>query len=262
MTPAPRTAELAERAETLLRLHHQDAPVILPTAWDVWSARLIADAGFEALTVGSHPLADSLGAADGEAMSLAQALEAVSRITAAVDIPVSADLESGYDTPPTELVERALVAGVVGLNIEDTVHSRGSMRAPEEHADYLAGIRRAADDAGVPLVINGRTDVYKHAQDFEDPLAATLHRLRLMEQAGADSLYPVGLPSEEVLITILDEVSTPVNVTAHPEQGAIPDGLGLARLGELGVSRISFGPLLQKTLTEKAEGVLAGWTGR
>ncbi|GAA1171553.1 isocitrate lyase/PEP mutase family protein [Nesterenkonia xinjiangensis] len=259
MTPAPSTAELAARADTLLNLHHRQAPVVLPTAWDVWSARFIEEAGFEALTVGSHPLADSLGAADGEAMSLEQALEAIARITAGVDIPVSADLESGYDTPPAELVERTLAAGVVGINIEDVVHSRGAMRSAQEHADYLAGIRQAADQAGVHLVINGRTDVYKHTGDFKDPLSETLHRLHRMEEAGVDSLYPVGLPSEEVLSTILAEIRTPLNVTAHPEQGAVPDGLGLARLTELGVSRVSFGPLLQMTLAEKASGVLDGW---
>lgn len=255
-----RTA-LAARAQTLLDLHHRHAPVVLPTAWDVWSARQIADAGFAALTVGSHPVADSLGAGDGEQMSLGQALEAIARITAAVDLPVSADLESGYDTAPDELVHRTLEAGVVGINIEDTVHSRGAMRSPQEHADYIAGIRQAAQETGVHLVINARTDVYKHAEDFADPLAETLHRLALLEQAGADSLYPVGLPSEEVLTTILEAVTTPVNVTAHPQRGAIPDGLGLERLTALGVSRVSFGPLLQAALGEHAQQLLSGWTG-
>ncbi|GAA3050769.1 MULTISPECIES: isocitrate lyase/phosphoenolpyruvate mutase family protein [Actinomycetes] len=257
----PRTA-LAARAQTLLDLHHQHAPVVLPTAWDVWSARQIAEAGFAALTVGSHPLADSLGAGDGEQMSLAQALAAIARITGAVDLPVSADLESGYDTPAGELVERTLEAGVAGINIEDTVHSRGAMRSAEEHADYIAAIRQAADAAGVHLVINARTDVYKHAGDFADPLAETLHRLALLEQAGADSLYPVGLPSEDVLTAILEAVDTPVNVTAHPQRGAIPDGLGLERLTALGVSRVSFGPLLQVVLGEHAQQLLAGWGGR
>ncbi len=258
-TPVFDTATLRARAETLLQLHHRDAPVVLPTAWDVWSARLIADAGFDALTVGSHPLADSLGAADGEGMTLDQALEAIARITGAVDVPVSADLESGYDTDPAALVEKVLAAGVVGINIEDTVHSRGQMRGGQEHADYIARIRRAAEAAGVHLVINGRADVYKHAHDFADPLAETLHRLSLLEQAGADSLYPVGLPSEQVLTTILEQVSTPLNVTAHPERGAIPEGLALPRLAELGVSRISFGPLLQMALGEQAAQLLGRW---
>lgn len=253
------TAVLSAKAKTLLELHHSHTPVVLPTAWDAWSAKLIESAGYSALTVGSHPLADSLGAADGEVMTLSQALKAIARITAAVDIPVSADLESGYDTEAAELVERTLEAGVVGINIEDTVHSRGSMRSPQEHADYIAAIRAAAEDAGVHLVINARTDVYKHAEDFADPLAETIHRLNLLEAAGADSLYPVGLPNTEVLTSILEAVSTPVNVTAHPQHGAIPDQLSLEELTGLGVSRVSFGPLLQAALSEEANTLLNAW---
>src|SRR5699024_12479921 len=84
---------LAERAFTLLQGHHQDEPLVLPTVWDVWSARAMVDVGFNALSIGSHPLADSLGHADWEAMTLEQALEGISRITSAVNVTVSADLE-------------------------------------------------------------------------------------------------------------------------------------------------------------------------
>lgn len=250
---------LAERAEELLRLHRPGNPVVLPTVWDVWSAQSVVDAGFPALTVGSHPLADSLGQADGEAMTLDQAFEGISRITGSVEVPVSADLESGYDTPAAELVERALGAGVVGINIEDTVHSVGRLRSAQEHADYIAGLRQSADDAGVHLVINGRTDVFASADAFENPLAEAIHRLQLLEQAGADSLYPVKVPDTATLEAILAAVSTPLNVTAHPLNGAIPEGLSLQRLAELGVARVSFGPLLQAALSEQITQLVAPW---
>ncbi|MGP9536649.1 isocitrate lyase/PEP mutase family protein [Brachybacterium sp. AOP43-C2-M15] len=250
---------LSERAESLLALHHRSTPVVLPTVWDAWSARAAVSAGFEALTIGSHPLADSVGAGDGEDMSLDEALAGIARITGAVDVPVSADVESGYDTEPAELVERVLEAGAVGVNVEDTVHSQGRLRGAQEHADYIAGIRRAADEAGVHLVVNGRTDVFKTEERIPDRLAEAITRLNLLEAAGADSLYPVGVPDVATLTALLAAVDTPLNVTAHPVTGSIPEGLDLARLTELGVRRVSFGPLLQMALADHLDEVTKAW---
>jgi 2-methylisocitrate lyase-like PEP mutase family enzyme len=168
-------------------------------------------------------------------------------------------MESGYDTAPAELVERVLEAGAVGVNVEDTVHSQGRLRGAQEHADYIAGIRSAADEAGVHLVINGRTDVFATDEQIPDRLAEAITRLTLLESAGADSLYPVRVPDVATLEALLAAVSTPLNVTAHPLGGAIPDGLDLARLTELGVRRVSFGPLLQAVLGEHVGEVTKAW---
>ena len=176
-----------------------------------------------------------------------------------MDVPVSADMESGYDTAPAELVERLLEAGAVGVNIEDTVHSQGRLRGAQEHADYIAGIRAAADGAGVHLVINGRTDAFKAEEEIPDRLAEAITRLNLLEEAGADSLYPVGVPDTATLEALLAAVNTPLNVTAHPVKGAIPDGLDLARLTELGVRRVSYGPLLQAALADHLDEVTTAW---
>ena len=154
-------ADIASKAHQLLELHHAGTTLVLPTVWDAWSARTVVDAGFAALSIGSHPLADSRGQKDNEGMTLDDALDGISRITAAVEVPVSADVESGYGTPAAELVERVLAAGAVGINVEDTVHSEGRMRSSEEHAEYIGALRAAADEAGVELVINARTDVYE-----------------------------------------------------------------------------------------------------
>lgn len=249
-----------ERAQLLLDLHHQDKPVILPTVWDVWSAETCVANGFSALTIGSHPVADSLGHADGEAMELSDVLAVVQRITEVVDVPVSVDLESGYDTPAEELVHRTLEAGAVGINIEDTVHSLGEMRSPEEHGDYIAAIRAAADATDTHLVINGRTDAFTTDEDPEAQLENALTRLRLLEAAGADSLYPVKVPSRAILERILGAVNTPLNVTAHPVNGAVPEGLSLQEITQLGVKRVSFGPLLQRSLTDSMAEILRPWT--
>ena len=135
---------LPPRATRLLELHHTGTTLVLPNVWDAWSARAVADAGFAALSIGSHPLADSRGQGDNEDMSLDDALDGVRRICSAVpDAPVTADMEAGYGATPAELVERLLEAGAVGLNIEDTVHSEGGrMRSVAEHADYIGGCAR------------------------------------------------------------------------------------------------------------------------
>lgn len=251
--------DLAARASRLLALHHAGTTLVLPTAWDAWSARAVVDAGFEALTIGSHPLADSRGQSDNEGMTLADALDSAARITAAVDVPVSLDVESGYGTPPAELVDRVLAAGVVGINVEDTVHGEdGRLRAPEEHAEYIGGLREAADAAGVELVINARTDVFlKPEGTFDDPMAEAIRRLRLCEEAGSRCSYPVKAPGAEGLRTLLAELSGPINEIAHPVDGSAAGSLD--ELRALGVHRVSFGPFLQRALTPSLTELIAPW---
>ena len=251
--------DVGARARELAALHSTGDLVVLPTVWDVWSARTAAGCGFHGLTVGSHPVADSLGRADGEQMDFGEYLGVVRRIAAAVDIPVSADVESGYGLPPAELLSRVLEAGAVGANIEDVVHREdGRVRDRREHADYIAGVRQAADEAGVPFVINGRTDAVRLGEDvFPDPLAEAAERIVLMERAGARSVYPVGLTSADQVTRLVGAVSVPVNVTAHPVKG---HGAGdLATLKNLGVRRVSFGPLWQMWLGMVSSDQLAAW---
>ncbi|WP_072313522.1 isocitrate lyase/PEP mutase family protein [Agrococcus sp. Marseille-P2731] len=250
-------SDLTSKATALLRMH--DELVVLPTVWDAWSARAVVDAGFAAISVGSHPLAESRGQGDNEQMALDEALEGVARIAAAVEVPVSADLESGYGTPAAELIDRLLSAGAVGLNIEDTVHAEGRMREPQEHADYIADMRAAADAAGVEVVINARTDAFARPQLLAgaDPLEQAIMRMELCEQAGARSLYPVMPPSAEALAAILERVTLPVNVTAHPISGAVVGDLAAIRAS--GARRVTFGPLLQAALTDTIDELVRAW---
>ncbi|HST65217.1 MAG TPA: isocitrate lyase/phosphoenolpyruvate mutase family protein [Mycobacteriales bacterium] len=250
--------DLAARASELLRLHHTGSTLVLPTVWDAWSARTVVAAGFPALTIGSHPLADSRGQRDNEGMTLDDALDGIRRITAAVEVPVSADVESGYDTPAAELVERVLDAGAVGINVEDTVHSQKRLRDVQEHADYIGAIRAAADAAGVELVINARTDAFiGSTQKFDDPLAEAIRRLQACEAAGSRCSYPVRAPDAAALRTLIAELDGPVNTTAHPVKGA-PAG-SFEELKAIGVQRITFGPLLQAALTEKVTELVTPW---
>jgi 2-methylisocitrate lyase-like PEP mutase family enzyme len=246
---------LQERAQALLALHQPGNPVILPTVWDAWSAKLAVDAGFDALTVGSHPLADSIGKSDQEGMTFDDVLTRVKQITAAVDVPISVDIESGYGESPTRLITGLLDAGAVGLNIEDTVHSEGGrLRSSSEHAELVGALRKAADSAGVHVVINARTDLlFRQDGDEADRVDRAIARLTEAAGAGADVLYPIGLHDPDTLRRLAAELPLPINAVALPDQ-ADP-----ASFGPLGVARISFGPFLQYALAERAKELLARW---
>ena len=259
MSAEPGKTSPAERAAALLQLHQPGNPVILPTIWDAWSARLATDGGFVALTVGSHPLADSIGKPDGEGMSFEDVLTRVAQITAAVDVPVSVDIESGYGLPAARLIEGLLSVGAVGLNIEDTVHSEGKrLRSAGEHAELVGELRSAADAAGVHVVINARTDLFLRSDgpqegDESDRIDRAVARLTEAAAAGADVLYPVGRHDPETLRRLASELPLPINAIA------LPDSDDPASFGPLGVGRISFGPFLQAALGVRAKELLARW---
>jgi 2-methylisocitrate lyase-like PEP mutase family enzyme len=247
---------LSDRAATLLELHQPGNPVVLPTVWDAWSARLAVDAGFGALTVGSHPVADSIGKKDNEGMTFDDLLTRVTQITDAVEVPVSVDIESGYGEPPDRLIEGLLGAGAVGLNIEDTVHKEdGRLRSAAEHAELVAALRSAADAAGVHVVINARTDLFiRQDGDEADRVDRAIARLTEAVNAGADVLYPVGRHDPDTMRRLAAELPLPINAIALPDQD------DPASFGPLGVGRISFGPFLQRALSARANEMLARWS--
>ncbi|RDH80513.1 isocitrate lyase/phosphoenolpyruvate mutase family protein [Mycolicibacterium moriokaense] len=250
------THVLRERAAALLGLHQPGNPVVLPTVWDAWSANLAVDAGFAALTLGSHPVADSIGRADNEGMTFDELLTRVGQITDAVDVPVSVDIESGYGETPARLIDGLLDAGAVGLNIEDTVHGEGGrLRSSAEHAALVGALRAAADAADVHVVINARTDLFlRQDGDEADRVERAIARLVECAEAGADVLYPVGRHQPDTLRRLTSELPLPVNAIAMPDQ-ADP-----ASFGPLGVARISFGPFLQAALAGHAKEILARWS--
>ncbi|GAB3229285.1 isocitrate lyase/PEP mutase family protein [Mycolicibacterium hippocampi] len=247
--------ELKGRATALLELHQPGNPVILPTVWDAWSARLAVDAGFAALTVGSHPVADSVGKPDNEGMTFDDVLTRVGQITAAVDVPISVDIESGYAETPARLIEGLLSVGAVGLNIEDTVHSEsGRLRSADEHAELVWGLRAAADASGVRVVVNARTDLFlRQDGDESDRVDRAIARLRQAADAGADVLYPVGRHQPEILQRLTSELPLPVNAIGVPDQD------DPASFGPLGVARVSFGPFFQAALAARGKEILARW---
>ena len=246
---------LADKATTLLELHKPGNPVILPTWWDACSANLAVSAGFTALTVGSHPVSDSIGKPDNEGITFDELLARIVQITDAVDVPISVDIEAGYGEDPKRLIEGLIAAGAVGLNIEDTVHSEGGrLREAQEHADFVGALRAASDATDVHMVINARTDVLlKKIGDEGDRLDRAIDRMKLAADAGADVLYPVGFHTDDDQKRLTSELPLPVNAIGHAANS------DKASFGPLGVARVSFGPTWQMVLGEQATEVLNRW---
>lgn len=245
-------------ARQFTEAHASGRILVLPTVWDVWSARLSVDAGFTGLTIGSHPVADAIGSQDGENMNFDHYLDITRAIVNAVDVPISVDVESGYGLEPAELLEKVAETGAVGMNIEDVLHGEGGrMRSRDEHAAYIAGVREAADAKDLALVINGRTDAIKRGtQDFEDPEAEAIERMKLMVEAGARAVYPVGVSDHAQIKRLVAASTVPLNVTTTPVANQPAD---LATLTDLGVRRVTWGPKWQGEATELLKKSVAHW---
>jgi 2-methylisocitrate lyase-like PEP mutase family enzyme len=223
-------------------LHTPGDPLLLPNAWDVASAVTIANAGAKAIATTSAGVAWSLGVPDGADLGADRLATVIERITAAVAVPVSADIEAGYGDV-ADTVTAVIQAGAVGVNIED--RSGGVMFAPDEQADRLAEARSAADKLGAPLWINARTDVYLAGiGPAERRLESTLERAAAY--TAADSLFVPGLID-------LDAIA---EIVAGPLPVAVMAWAGAPTVGEFtsaGVVRISLG----SAITQAAYAVAA-----
>jgi 2-methylisocitrate lyase-like PEP mutase family enzyme len=250
-----------ERANTFKALHVPGRPLILFNIWDVGSAKAVAAGGARALATGSWSVAAANGFPDGEQIPLDLCIANLRRIVDAVNLPVSLDLESGYGADPAAVGEtfaRAVQAGAIGCNIEDSFPDSGSLRETADQVARLRAARVAADGLGVPAFLNARTDVFLRAgpdRHDESMAAAALERGRAYADAGADGLFVPGVASERLIGLLVEGSRLPVNLMAG---AATPP---TARLAELGVARISHGPgpyrQAMRALEEAARAVLA-----
>jgi 2-methylisocitrate lyase-like PEP mutase family enzyme len=239
--------DLQDAATRLRELHHRPEPLVLPNAWDAASARVVVDAGFPVVATTSVGVAASLGWADGEQTPPDEMFWAIGRIARAVDAPVTADIESGYGLSPEVIVRRLLAAGAVGCNLEDTDHTAGrTLRDAERQAERLAAVKRAAQAAGVDIVVNARTDVFlRQLADTKLPIEEAIRRGRLYLEAGADCIFPIGAGDEGAIAALVDGIPAPINVIA-----GFHGAPGQARLRQLGVKRISFAGRLFRAMLE------------
>lgn len=230
-----------EKARLFISLHKPGEPLILFNAWDPGSAKVVAEAGAQAIATGSWSVAAAFGFDDGEALPFDLALANLKRIAAAVSLPVTVDLEGGYGRTPAEVAEtasRAIEAGAIGCNLEDQVVGGDGLYAIDDHCERLEAVRKAASKADVPFFINARTDLFLKAPPEEHGglVKAALDRGRAYAEAGASGLFVPGLADEALIATVCSKTPLPVNIMA------MPNTLPAKRLAQLGVARISHGP--------------------
>lgn len=222
-------ATQAEKAEVFRALHRGPEVLVLPNAWDCVSARIVEEAGFPAIATSSAGVANALGYPDGQRIPAGDMLAAVQRIAGCVRVPVSADLEAGYqDIAAT--AAGLVAAGAIGLNLEDAGGD------PAQLAGRLATVRRVGRDLGVNVVINARTDLY--LDNIGDPASRfgrACERLQSYIAAGADCVFVPGVSDEDTIRRFVETLRSPLNVLAVAGTPPIP------RLKELGVARVSLG---------------------
>ncbi|MBR7836241.1 isocitrate lyase/phosphoenolpyruvate mutase family protein [Actinospica durhamensis] len=221
-------------------LHVPGAPLALANAWDVASARIVAATGASAVATTSAGVAWGLGAADGDHLARDPMLDLVRRVAAAVDVPVSADIESGFGATAAQVGETVglvLAAGAVGVNIEDSRRDgTATLRSVDEQAERLAAARAAADLAGIPLYLNARVDVFLSRIGPESGrLDETLARAAAYLDAGASGVFVPGVCAPELIAALTAGIDAPVNVLVQPGTPSV------AELARLGVARVSLG---------------------
>jgi 2-methylisocitrate lyase-like PEP mutase family enzyme len=234
------TITLNAKADAFRNMHHAPPMLILPNAWDAVTARLFVKAGARAIATTSAGIAATLGYADGQNVPWELMVEAFARIARVVDVPVTADIESGYADSSKgvgESIRAVIKAGAVGVNLEDSTGDPSQpLFALEQQIERIQAAREAADNANVPVVINARTDVYlANVGDVASRFGETLRRLNAYREAGADCLFVPGVTDIPTLTQLVHSVPGPLNVLAGPGMPLVAD------LQRIGIARLSVG---------------------
>ncbi|MGW2398877.1 isocitrate lyase/PEP mutase family protein [Kitasatospora sp. NPDC001664] len=242
---------LLDKARVFRSLHVPGRPLVLPNAWDVASALLVARAGARAIATTSAGVAWSLGAPDGGRLERGPALAAIARIASATDLPVTADIERGYAEEPEGVhrtVTGVLEAGAVGINLEDT------LRPVAEQTERIAAAREAADTAGIPLYLNARIDTHRLPPGAAR-LDETVRRAHAYTAAGADGVFVLSALDADELRSLVGAVDVPVNVLTGPGTLTVPE------YAAAGAARVSAGSSIAEaaySLAERAARELLG----
>ncbi|CAA9437908.1 MAG: Carboxyvinyl-carboxyphosphonate phosphorylmutase [uncultured Rubrobacteraceae bacterium] len=241
------------KAERLRRLHQGEAVLVLPNAWDASNARVFEGCGFSAVATTSAGIAWALGYPDGERLGRDEMAEVTARVAAAVSVPVTADVEAGYGATPEAAAEtaRAVIGvGAVGLNLEDSVDPTppgpaapsGGGNGPSPllelgaQLEKIRAVVEAGRKAGVPLVVNARTDLYwRSVGEPGRRFGEAVRRANAFLETGADCVFVPGVRDPGTIAALAREIAGPLNVLAGP--GVPP----VAELAGLGVKRVSVG---------------------
>lgn len=244
--------------EHFKQLHNQPEPLLLGNSWNAHSAQLFEKMGFKAVATSSAAVANAMGYEDGEKIPFSQLLLIAETIGSKVKLPLTVDLETGYGKDETEIVdniEKLSAAGVVGINIEDSV--RGSSREIVPVADFsrkLEKIRSGLTQRNINLFINARTDGF--LLGLPDPVAETKVRMEAYKQAGADGIFAPCIVKEEDIRQVAEATTLPLNVMAMPGLPAFD------KLATLGVKRISMGNGLYSYMHKQLEKTITAITDK
>ena len=235
-----------EKAKQFYSLHHSGRLLILPNIWDCLGANLLESLHYPAIATASASVAFTNGYDDGQRISFDSVLVLLKKIVRSVNIPVSADIESGFaenDQQLEENVRQLLASGIVGINIEDVDKKTDSILPADIQCEKIKLIKKISEEVGVPLFINARADVYLRGKNFDTPeskFEEALKRGRAYKAAGADCFYPIAMTRQEDIKRMVEQLQMPVNVITIP---GIPE---LNILSEMGVARVSLGPSFLK----------------
>ncbi len=222
---------MSDKTQTFASLHQPGHPLILFNVWDAGSAVAVAKAGAKALATGSWGVAGAHGLADQEKLSLALAVANAARIVAVTTLPVSVDLEAGYDDPRAS-AQAMVDVGVVGINLEDRIIGQSGLYSIAEQS------KRIAAAAATGVFVNARTDLFiKAPVASHDPalVQQALERAKAYAEAGAQSFFAPFLVDSELIAQLCAGSPLPVNILVRP------GGPTHAQMAALGVGRISYG---------------------
>jgi 2-methylisocitrate lyase-like PEP mutase family enzyme len=230
--------------DTFYQAHHQSKPLLIANAWNVKSALIIQNAGYDAIATSSGAIADSLGYKDGEVIPFSELLYIIKRIKACTTIPLSVDLERGYAKEMetlTDNIQHLIDHGVAGINIEDA-------EGEERYLQKLICIKEYLHQTNQELFINARTDAF--LLKLPSPLETTLARIKRYKDAGVDGVFVTGIQDTAIISEICSSTDLPVNVVGVAKLSSIE------ALAECGVRRISMAGLLYNATYSKMNGMV------
>ncbi len=241
-SPADVIAAGNEKARRLRQLIQADEILVMPGAYDAMTARLFESMGFKAIQGSSGAIAAHLGYQDGERVSREQTIEATRRIAEAVSAPVNADGEKGYGDADgvRETVRGFILAGVAGMNLEDSEHHLPNrpwgLLPLEQQLAKLAALFDTRKEMGSEFFLNARVDaLLVMRNDVEKALPEAIARGRAYAAAGADCVLFMNAVTPEVISELVRNVPAPVSVLAGPQTPPVHE------LQKLGVKRVSYG---------------------
>lgn len=236
-------------AKKFNNMHYGKELFLLPNAWNGGSAKIFENQGFEAIGTTSAGIAFSMGYTDGEVIAFDDLLRITKEITRVIDIPLSVDMERGYGETPQKIkenVKRIIMAGAVGINIEDGLPENNSIEDLTIMLEKIEAVSQLKEELNIPFVINVRTDVYLlNLGEKEECLKQAILRGNAFKESGADCVFIPGMLNEETIRKLSLNIGCPINLYVNPMFNNI------VKLNKLGIKRLSSGSAPVRTIYSK-----------